>query len=248
MECPAEITKSVIDCGLRFPQAAEMLTAHDIREELIRQLEAGKFTGAKVAALLSIAPARVTEMKNRRREVQQREMVPLATFLGMVDQHEAGSPIESVYQIPNYGKVAQGVWLEESEMDPDGHSTVAYDRMRGDPPPTDLFAVTPKGTSMNLAFMPNTQLICRKIPFGSGEYRPGDYVIAQRKAHDLVEMTVKRLEVNDDGTHWLHSESTDEKYREPWPIGAPDENHHDDREIRILAKVIRAVQDFERPQ
>ena len=57
MKCPAEITKSVIDCGLRFPQAAEMLTAHDIREELIRQLEAGKFTGAKVAALLSIAPA-----------------------------------------------------------------------------------------------------------------------------------------------------------------------------------------------
>ena len=99
---------------------------------------------------------------------------------------------------------------------------------------------------MNLRFLPGTQLICRKVPFGSGKYRSGDYVIAQRTNHELVELTVKRLEVDSHGIYWLHSESTDDRYKEPWKIGRPDEGHHDDTETSILAKVIRAVQDFER--
>lgn len=224
-----------------------MLTADDIREELIRRLDAKTVTGAQVARALCIAPARVTEMRKRERKVQQSEMQPLAEFLGMVEAAPMGRPIAGVKEIPNLGKVAQGVWLEQSELDPDLQETVAYDQRRGDPPPTDLFAVTPEGNSMNLRFMPGTQLICRKVPFGSGIYLSGDYVIAQRNAHELVELTVKRLEIDGDGVHWLHSESTDERFKEPWRVGSADDNHHDDREVSILAKVIRAVQDFENP-
>ena len=156
-----------------------------------------------------------------------------------------GKPIAGVKEIPNLGKVAQGVWLEQSEIDPDLQDTVSYDQRPGDPAPTDLFAVTPEGNSMNLRFLPGTQLICRKVPFGTGIYKSGDYVIAQRNAHELVELTVKRVEIDDDGIYWLHSESTDDRFKEPWRVGCADDNHHDDREVSILAKVIRAVQDFE---
>ena len=237
-----EITESVI--AREFPAAhdGEMLTGHEIREELIRQLDEGKIKGAAVARALSIAPARVTEMRKRDRQVQQKEMEPLARFLKM----SVGEQVSKTFEIPNFGKVAQGVWLEEAHSEGEQYPTVSYDRMRGDPPPTDLFAVTPEGTSMNKRFLPGTQLICRRVPFGGGSFKEGDYVIVQRKAHDMVELTVKRLEVDEQGRYWLHSESSDERFKDPWMIGSPDTDHHTDEETEILAKVIRAVQDFER--
>jgi len=246
MQCPEEITKPVIECGFRSAHLAEMLTADQIRDELICQLDAGLIKGADVARALCIAPARITEMRNEKRRVQQSEMAPLAELLGMTEKGASETKIESVYKIANLGKVAQGVWLEEDSIEPDEQQTVFYDRMRGDPPPVDLFAVTPEGSSMNQCFLPGTQLICRRVPFGSSDYKPGDYVIAERKAHDLVEMTVKRLEIDNDGNYSLHAESDDERYKQPWPIGKPDRDQHDDQEIRIIAKVIRAVRDFER--
>ena len=76
---------SVIDLPLRFPQCPRVLTADDIREELIRKLDAKEVSGVAVASVLGIAPARVTEMRKRTRQVQQREMQPLAVLLGMTD-------------------------------------------------------------------------------------------------------------------------------------------------------------------
>ena len=76
---------SVIDLPLRIPQCRDVLTADAIREELIRKLDAKQVSGVVVAATLGIAPARVTEMRKRDRQVQQREMEPLARLLGMAD-------------------------------------------------------------------------------------------------------------------------------------------------------------------
>lgn len=236
------ITTSVIESGKGMAHQSAMLTAEDIRLELIRQLDAKKLSGAQVARELNIAPARITEMRKGRRQVQQNEMKPLAKLLGL----DKTITIKATYEITNLGKVAQGVWLEETLSSGEECKTVAYDRMQGDPSPDHLFAVTPEGESMNLRFMPGTQLICRRTPFGNGIYNSGDYVIVQRKAHELVELTVKRLEIDDAGQHWLHSESSDERYKEPWPVGSPSVDHHDDTEIAVVAKVIRAVQDFER--
>lgn len=242
----AEMTEVVIDRVLRLPQSVEMLTHDEIRAELIRQIDAGLVKQASAARYLNIAPARVAEIRKGVRRIQPDEMPKLAEFLGMVARSTGRTyPIDSVTRIPNLGKVAQGVWLEQSESDPDNDDTVVYDRMAGDPPPTDLFAVTPEGTSMNLRFMPGTRLICRRLPFGVAAIKPGDYVIVERTAHELSEMTCKRLEQDDDGNYWLHSESSDEKYREPWFIGKPDNGHFTDLEVRMLGKVIRAVQDFE---
>lgn len=245
----ALITKPVIDTLCRVPHGADMLTHDQIREELIRQLENGTLKAVEVARKLCIAPARVTEMRKRERRVQPEEMPVLAELLGLAEAYPLKAvPIENSPKVRHLGKVAQGVWLDESmiEPDPDDYEYVPYDRRHGDPSAADLFAVTPEGTSMNLAFKPSTMLICRRVPFGVGQFKSGDYVIAARAAHDLREMTCKRVEIDDEGAYWLHSETDDDRFKKPWRIGRPNEQHHGDEEVRIIAKVIRAVRDYER--
>ena len=240
----AVITIPVIDRPLRFPQHTAMITHDEIKAELIRQIDSKQLKQAAVARHLSIAPARIAEIRGGTRRIQPDEMPKLAELLRMVEPDlTRRDPVESVDEIPNLGRVAQGVWMEQTEADPE--NKVAYDRLSGDPPATDLFAVTPEGTSMNLRFMPGTKLICRRVPFGTGRFESGDYVIVKRTAHDLYEMTCKRVEIDQDGVYWLYSESSDPKFAKPWRVGKPDEGHHTDVEVEVIAKVIRAVQDLE---
>lgn len=224
-----------------------MLTAHEIREELIRQLDAKVVKAVDVARHLGIAQARVTEMKNRERQVQQKEMKPLAEFLGLIDGEQSQiSPIARTYSIQHLGKVSQGMWMEQTFMEPDDQVFVSYDARPGDPGPDDLFAVTPIGKSMNLRWREEVQLVCRRIPFTDYPFRPGDLVIVERRNHDLHELTCKRLEIDEEGIFWLHSESDQEQFKEPWRIGRPNTDQHDDIEIRIIGKVIRSFVDYDK--
>ena len=52
----------------------------------------------------------------------------------------------------------------------------------------------------------------------------------------------KRLEIDAEGNYWLHSESDDPRFAEPWLIGRPDDGHFTDMEVCIEGRVIRAVQ------
>ena len=238
----ADVTISVIDSILRFPQCAGMLTADEIREELIRQLEADKVQAADIARALCIAPARVTEMKKRDRRVQQNEMQKLAELLGMVEPlPENFQPVLETHKIRNLGKVAQGLWLEEAHTLPDEPEFIEYDRMSGDPGAHDLFAVTPEGLSMNLEFQPGTRLICRYTVFEHGYLMNEDRVIVERANHDLRELTCKIIRFDNEGVAWLHSNSDQPQFQEPWRLGKPDNGLHIDNEIRVVGRVIRAV-------
>lgn len=240
-----QITKIVIDSSFSFPHAFCMLTPEEIRAELIRQIESGEIGQAAVARHLRIAPARIAEIRNGKRRIQPNELVPLAEYLRMVEPDPIGNAgLGQPDMIPNLGKVAQGVWLEQC-TDNEALSPVPYDRFRGDPSPIDLFAVTPEGTSMNLRFPAGTRLICRRVQFGRSSIRSGHYVIVSRTAHDLRELTCKRLEIDSEGNYWLHSESDDPRFAEPWFVGKPDNGHFTDMEIVIEGRVIRAVQDLE---
>ena len=239
------ITSFVIDSPLRFSQLCGMLSHDQIRDELIRQIEARAVKQADIAAALCVAPARITEIKSGTRRIQPHEMSILAERLGMTETNGLSpARIQSTYAIPHLGKVAQGVWLEQSYADPDRPEFVDYDRAPGDPGPEMLFAVTPEGLSMNRLFPPGLKLICRRVPFGVSQVKSGDLVIVEREAHDLREMTCKRFSVDEDGVNWLKSESDQPQFQEPWRIGGPDDGHYVDGEIRIIGKVIRGVLDF----
>jgi phage repressor protein C with HTH and peptisase S24 domain len=222
-----------------------MLTHDDILTELIRQLEAKEITASKVAARLNIAPARVTEMKNGGRRVQSREMPVLAELLKMAGATTPRAKVSATAQVRNLGKVAQGLWLEQTYQHPDEPEFVAFDMRPGDPGPDELFAVTPEGLSMNLRFPPGVQLICRRVSFGSGSFKSGDLVIVERHNHDLRELTCKRLVIDDDGLYWLHSESDQPQFQAPWRIGKPDNGDFIDTEIEVIGKVLRGVIDYE---
>lgn len=242
------VTINVIDMASAIAQRREMPTHEEIRAELIRQIDAEQVKQVDVARKLGIAPARVAEMRKGLRRVQMNEMEPLAEMLGMIDpDHPVGRPVVRTIMIPHLGKVAQGLFLEQSLSDPDASENVPYDISAGDPAPSDLFAVTPEGGSMNKIFAPGLRLICQRVPFGTGDYRSGDLVIVERTAHDLRELTCKRLRVDDGGQAWLESESTLPEYAAPWFIGKPDGDHHNDMEICVIGRVLRGVVDFRAP-
>jgi phage repressor protein C with HTH and peptisase S24 domain len=62
-----------------------MLSHHEIREEMIRQLDAEIIRPKEVADALGIPSSRVAEMRNRTRRVQHGEMESLARLLGMAE-------------------------------------------------------------------------------------------------------------------------------------------------------------------
>jgi hypothetical protein len=84
---------SVIDACLRFSQCPAVIDHEDIRDELIRRLDAKTLKARDVASLLNIAPPRITDMRKRERRVQQHEMVPLARFLEMGDDIVSEAPV-----------------------------------------------------------------------------------------------------------------------------------------------------------
>ena len=148
-------------------------------------------------------------------------------------------------EITVWGKVAAGVWLEQSPFDPDDEfrQKVPYDQMAGDFGTEHLFAVEPEGESMNMAFMPGTILICRKIPFGMGNVESGDYVIVARENHGLYEMTCKRIELDENNDFLLFSESSNPKYNEPIKIPRSNDFEFFDGDVTVVGVVIREVRD-----
>lgn len=242
------ITITVIDRPAAIAQRAAMPTLEEIRAELIRQIDTGRIKQAAVARHLGLAPARIAEIRNGTRRLAAKELAPLAEFLGLIEpERQIGRDVVRTIMIPHLGKVAQGLFLEQSLNGAEAPESVPYDISAGDPVPSDLFAVTPEGGSMNKIFAPGLRLICQRVPFGSGDYRSGDLVIVERTAHDLRELTCKRLRVDDSGNAWLESESTLPEFAEPWFIGKPDENHHTDMEICIIGRALRGIVDFRSP-
>lgn len=95
---------------------------------------------------------------------------------------------------------------------------------------------------MELAFQPGSYLECISTQGSGIQPRPGDLVIVERVAHDLTEMTCKRLDVLD-GEWILRCESTQPEFQEVIRIGKPDVEHYGDDEIRVIGIVVRSVQE-----
>lgn len=136
------------------------------------------------------------------------------------------------------GAVAAGVWRENTEwpLDQRYEIEVGPNPMPG----CERFAVRMEGLSMNLTIPPFSDLECLRV-FGQIQPRPGDLVIVQRQAHDLIEMTCKRLDI--DGEEWiLRCESTEPEFQDAIRIGKPEEGLHVDNEISVVGIVISSQQ------
>jgi hypothetical protein len=211
-----------------------MLTADQIREELIRQLDSGRAKAAEVARLLRIAPPRVTEMRKRERKVQQEEMVALAGYLQMDVSLTHVNAVRGVAPVPIRGKVAVGVWVE-TNGGADPGTFVDFDVVSENEDVSDLFAMVSDGAAMNAVFPEGTTFVCRQIA-DHARLPTGAFVIVKRTRDDLCEYSCKQLESLADGRTLLHNRSTDPRYAEPIALGEG---------VELLGRVIRAYQNLE---
>jgi len=239
-------TIPVIDSSFPLAHITDMLTHEEILAELIRQIDAGDLKQAEVAKRLGIPASRVAEMRKGLRKLQPKEMKPLAVLLGLTK----GSELRQTNylgdaEIPILGKVAAGVWLEQSLIDPIEARRVIFDKVAGGISPDGLFAVVPEGDSMNLAFPANAVLVCRHLSIGDVLVKSGDLVIVEREAHNLREMTCKRLSISSDGDYLLNSESTNPKFAEPIKIPCSIDDEFVDTGVSIMARVIRVIINYD---
>jgi transcriptional regulator with XRE-family HTH domain len=220
------------------------ITDSDVAEALgVERSVANKILNGRVA----VNPKRFDQMA----ALFQVSLDDLLFRLGITEQKPLASNerlIQSSPEITVWGKVAAGVWMEESPVDPDNlrPATVPYDQMAGDFGTEHLFAVEPEGESMNLAFMPGTILICRRVPFGVGAVESGDYVIVARENHGLYELTCKRIELDENEDFLLFSESSNPKYAEPIKIPRSNDFEFFDGDVSVVGVVIRQVRDMTR--
>lgn len=139
------------------------------------------------------------------------------------------------------GSVAAGIWREQSDWPSAEQYFVRFGQSPY--PQSQRFAVRMEGLSMNRTIQPGADLECLWVKFSPVEPKPGDLVIVERKAHDLVEMTCKRLAMDGD-EYVLLCESYEDEFQEPIRIGKPDNGDFSDDEIRVVGIVLSAKLDL----
>lgn len=172
--------------------------------------------------------------------VPKHRTMELAGVTGEIATASAGEQTEDEW-VEVTGAVAAGRWLEQT----DWPESEQYDVKFGPPPfrGAKRFGVRMEGQSMNRTIKDGSDLECLWIKFSNIEPRPGDLVIVERKAHDLTEMTCKRLDRDEQG--WLlRAESFDPQFDDPIRIGEPSPDTVTDEGIRVVGVVLTAKLDL----
>jgi SOS-response transcriptional repressor LexA len=139
------------------------------------------------------------------------------------------------------GSVAAGVWKAQTDWPAAEHYQVRFGPSRYSK--EQRFGVRMEGLSMNRTISPGSDLECLWVKFSPIPPRPGDLVIVERNAHDLFELTCKRLAMDGDN-YVLRCESYEPEFQEAIYLGKPDDGHFTDDEVRVVGIVISAKLDL----
>lgn len=142
------------------------------------------------------------------------------------------------------GSVQAGVWREQSDWTAGERYEVNFGPSCY--PGKERFGLRMDGLSMNRTIPPGSDLECLRVGFSAIRPDAGSLVIVARNAHDLVELTCKRLDkVGDDWV--LRCESFEPEFQDIIRIGQPDGGMFTDEEIRVVGLVVSAKQDLGPP-
>lgn len=139
------------------------------------------------------------------------------------------------------GAVAAGVWLEQTNWTDEEQYEVEVAPLEGREASLDRVLLELRGHSMDKTIPPGSVLDCVRTKYSDIAPEDGDLVIVERHAHDLTEMTVKRLRRGKDGWE-LHAESTKPEFQEVIKWEPPSPDLYVDNEIQIVAIVLEARQ------
>lgn len=140
------------------------------------------------------------------------------------------------------GAVQAGVWRAQSDWAANERYDVRFGPSKV--PGAKRFGVRMEGLSMNRTIPPGADLECMWIKFSPIEPKVGDLVIVERNAHDLTEMTCKRLDRDADGSWLLRSESFEPEFQDPIRVPASDSHEVVDDEVRVIGIVLSAKIDL----
>ena len=223
--------KHVTACGpiWHVPEMNDMNAV--IGANIKRLRKAAKVTqGALAAALGYEDHTRLSKIESGKQGISADQVARIASLLNCntdeilpkSDRQATVLPLSLTTSVPLMGFVKAGEFMpvEDYNYDEVEYLQVAEAEF---PAGRDYFALTVKGTSMNLRFPEGTTLICCPIGQYTDEMRDGMYVIAQRTQHGEAEITVKRYSVLEDGVY-LVAETDDVRY-----IGAVEYNPDDER-------------------
>jgi SOS-response transcriptional repressor LexA len=161
-------------------------------------------------------------------------------YLLALDKVTGQAPVTSEQgEITVIGAVEAGMWREQAEWPLEDQYTI---EVPASPIPGERFGLVMQGLSMDKTIQPGSTLECLRILFGVYTPQPGDLVIVERKRHDLIETTCKRLHLTSEGIWQLLCESTRPEFQAVIEIGKPDPDQITDDEYRVVAVVLRAYQ------
>lgn len=140
------------------------------------------------------------------------------------------------------GAVQAGVWRAQSDWAANERYDVRFGPSKV--PGAKRFGVRMEGLSMNRTIPPGADLECMWIKFSPVEPKVGDLVIVERSAHDLTEMTCKRLDKDADGAWLLRSESFEPEFQDPIRVPASGSDEIVDDEVRVIGIVLSAKIDL----
>lgn len=173
--------------------------------------------------------------------VPRSDVLLLAGITGALSAPAAPAPDEEKEWLEVRGTVAAGVWRHQTDWPEAERYFVNFGQSKYKV--SERFAVRMEGLSMNRTILPGSDLECLWVKFSPIEPKPGDLVIVERHAHDLVELTCKRLAMDGD-EYVLLCESTEAEFQEPIRLGKPDADVFVDDEIRVVGIVLSAKLDL----
>lgn len=152
-----------------------------------------------------------------------------------------GIKLGKSYRIPDVnstirivGEVQAGMWREIETLKPE---IIAHTPIFAGP---DQFGLVVRGDSMNRVAQDGDFLVCLSVPHSGLTPQVGDLVVVERTRDDgsIVELSVKRLSAEFDGTQILVPESHDPAFQEPLNL---NETSSQDVEVRIIAVVLAVL-------
>lgn len=175
------------------------------------------------------------------RGIERAEVMQLAGLTGEYGSLSGEAAAVDSEWLTVKGAVQAGVWKEQS----DWPETEQYEVRFGPSKyaPNERFAVRMEGLSMNRTIQPGADLECLYVKFSPLAPKPGDLVIVERHAHDLVELTCKRLAMDGD-EFVLHSESYEPEFQDPIRVGKPDDSDFTDNQVQVVGIVLSAKLDL----
>ncbi len=146
--------------------------------------------------------------------------------------------VEPIY-VPVLGLVQAGAWMESSD-----YESVETIPMAPDPRFTGLkqFAFKVHGPSMNQIVRSGDYVLC--VDWQPNNFTPidGQIVIARRERDNLLETTLKQIEIGDDSTIILRPRSDDTRFQQPIRLKGKHEEGSEGIKTKISALVVGRYQ------